>query len=162
MIIAISIISFILDGIVSHFVSMNSFFLPLLTIVSIILIFPYFQNNRYRYLKYCAILGLLYDIAYANTIFFHFFIFMILGMVIIIWFYFLSNTWYTNLWLSLIIIVLYRVITYLFFALFQNIPFSFSLLGRGIYSSILLNVVYCFLVYLVTYSYRKKHKINRK
>lgn len=162
MILGISIISFLLDGIVSHFISSNSIFLPLFTIVSLVLIYPYFRNNRYRYLKYIAILGLLYDIAYANTVFFHFFIFMILGIFVILWFYFLSNTWYTNLWITLIIIISYRIMTYLFFVLFQNLSFSFTSLFCGIYSSLLLNTIYCLVVYFSTYSYRKKHKINGK
>jgi len=162
MIIGISIISFLLDGVISHFLSSNSLFLPLFTIVSLVLIFPYFRNNRYRYLKYIAILGLLYDIAYANTIFFHFFIFMILGIIIILWFYFLSNTWYTNLWITIIIIITYRILTYLFFVLFQNLSFSFMSLFEGIYRSLLLNSIYCLLVYFSTYSYRRKHKISRK
>lgn len=162
MIVAVSIISFLLDGIVSHFISSNSIFLPLFTIVSLVLIYPYFRDNRYRYLKYIAILGLLYDIAYANTVFFHFFIFMILGVLVILWFYFLSNTWYTNLWITIIVIIVYRIVTYLFFVLFQNKIFSFIHLGRGIYSSILLNSIYCLIVYFSTYLYQKKHKISRK
>lgn len=162
MIIGISVASFLLDGILSHFIARNSLFLPLFTIVSLILIFPYFRNNRYRYLKYIAILGLLYDIAYANTIFFHFFIFMILGIIIILWFYFLSNTWYTNLGISFIVIIVYRLITYLFFVLFQNMTFSFPSLIKGIYSSLLLNMIYCLIMYFSTYPYRKKHKINGK
>lgn len=162
MIIGISVTSFLLDGILSHFIARNSLFLPLFTIVSLILIFPYFRNNRYRYLKYIAILGLLYDIAYANTIFFHFFIFMILGIIIILWFYFLSNTWYTNLGISFIVIIVYRLITYLFFVLFQNMTFSFPSLIKGISSSLLLNMIYCLIMYFSTYPYRKKHKINGK
>lgn len=162
MIIGISVVSFLLDGILSHFIARNSLFLPLFTIISLILIFPYFRNNRYRYLKYIAILGLLYDIAYANTIFFHFFIFMILGILVILWFYFLSNTWYTNLGISFILIIVYRVVTYLFFVLFQNMTFSFQSLIKGIYSSLLLNIIYCLIIYFSTYPYRKKHKINGK
>lgn len=162
MIIGISMISFLLDGIVARFSSANSLFLPLLTITSLILIYPYFRNNRYRYLKYIAIVGLLYDIAYANTLFFHFFIFMMLGCCVILWFYFLSDTWYTNLWITILIIIVYRLTTYLFFVLVQHLPFSFMSLSKGIYQSLLLNSVYCLIIYFMTYSYRKKHKINGK
>ena len=75
MIVFISIVSFFLDGILSKYISLNSIFLPLFTIVSLVIIYPYFNNNIYRYLKFVAIIGILYDITYLNTVFFNFFIY---------------------------------------------------------------------------------------
>ena len=81
MIIFISLVSFFLDGVLSKYISPNSIFLPLFTIVSLVLIYPYFNNNNNRYFKYIAILGLLYDIAYMNMSFYNFFIFMLLVFI---------------------------------------------------------------------------------
>ena len=82
MIILISIISFFLDGILSHYILPNSLFLPLFTVVALVLIYPYFNNNNYRYFKYIALLGLLYDISYLDTLFLNFFIFIIIGFIV--------------------------------------------------------------------------------
>lgn len=162
MIIVISMLSFLLDGLLSRYLSPNSLFLPLFTIVSLVLIYPYYKGNDYRYLKYSAIIGLLYDIAYANTIFYHFFLFIILGFIVIFFFYFLSNTWYINLLISITVIISYRLIDYIFLVLFKNIHFSFTTLLKSIYQSLLLNIIYCLFIFIITYHYRKKHKIVTK
>lgn len=162
MIIVISMISFFLDGILSRYIPISSIFLPLFTIVSLILIYPYFRGNDYRYFKYIAILGLLYDISYANTVFFHFFLFMVLGFIVLLFFYFLSNTWYINVMITLTCVIVYRLLTYLFIVLFKDVDFSLIMLVKSIYSSLLLNSFYCLFIYFLTYSYRRKHKIVTK
>lgn len=75
MIIFISVFSFLLDGILSKYL-IKTIFAPMLTIVSLVIIYPYFNNNNYRYLKYNAIIGLLYDIVYMDTIFYNFSFFL--------------------------------------------------------------------------------------
>ena len=46
MIVLISMISFFLDGILSRYILPNSLFLPLFTIVSLVIIYPYFNNDN--------------------------------------------------------------------------------------------------------------------
>lgn len=161
MIIFISILSFLLDGILSRYILPNSIFLPLFTIVSLVLIYPYFNNNNARYFKYSAILGLLYDITYANTLFFNFFIFIIVGFIIGLFNYLLSNNWYINAFITFVSISIYRIINYLFFVVFKGENFSFGILFKSIYSSLLLNIIYCIVLYLLTELYSNKKKILR-
>ena len=112
MIVLISVISFLLDGIFSNILS-DTIFLPLLTIISLVVIFPYFNDNRYRYLKFIALLGLLYDIVYCNTIFYNFFIFMIIGFIVMFIDYLLSNNLYINILSSVACITSYRIINFM-------------------------------------------------
>lgn len=161
MIIVLSIVSFILDGILLRYISPNSIFLPLLTIISLVIIFPYFNNNHYRYFKYIAILGLLYDIVYSNTIFFNFFIFILIGFIIDFLFYILSNRLSITLLISFISIVLYRMILYLFSVIFNNVDYNHIFLIKNIYSSLILNLLYCIILYFISLYYSKKHKILR-
>ena len=161
MIIFISIISFFLDGILSHYILPNSLFLPLFTVVALVLIYPYFNNNNYRYFKYIALLGLLYDITYLDTLFLNFFIFMIIGFVVGLFNYLLSNNAYINVLITVTVIILYRVINYLFAVLFKNLSFSLFDLFKNIYSSLLLNIIYCIIVYSLTEIYSNKKKILR-
>ena len=107
MIVLISMISFFLDGILSRYILPNSLFLPLFTIVSLVIIYPYFNNDNFRYFKFIAIIGLLYDIAYFNTLFYNFFIFIALGFVIGLINYLLSNNIYTNILMTVVIITIY-------------------------------------------------------
>ncbi len=161
MIILISIVSFFLDGILSRYILPNSLFLPLFTIVALVLIYPYFNNNNYRYFKYIAILGLLYDIAYLDTLFLNFFIFMALGFVVGLFNYLLSNNVYIDVLITITVIILYRIINYLFATMFKNLSFSLFDLFKNIYSSLLLNIIYCIIVYILTEIYSNKKKILR-
>ena len=149
MIIFISLVSFFLDGVLSKYISPNSIFLPLFTIVSLVLIYPYFNNNNNRYFKYIAILGLLYDIAYMNMAFYNFFIFIK---------YLLSHRLYINIIITIILIIVYRFINFVF----ANITIkhvSWYDLFKSIYSSLILNIIYCIIIYLISEWYSKKHKI---
>lgn len=161
MIVGLSVFSFLLDGILSKYILPTSLFLPLFTIVSLVIIYPYFNNNNFRYFKYIAILGLLYDITYINTIFFNFFIFMMIGFVVSFFSYLLSNNLYTSILFTVISIFFYRLIVYLFMVIFRNVSFSFFDLIKSIYSSLLLNILYCILLYLFSEILRKKYKILR-
>lgn len=161
MIVLISIFSFLLDGILSRYILPTSLFLPLFTIVSLVIIYPYFNNNNLKYFRYVAIIGLLYDITYLNTLFFNFFIFVIIGFVVGLFNYLLSNNLCTSIIISIITIILYRIINYLFVVIFKNYSFDFMDLLESIYSSLILNIIYCIIIYIITERYSKKHKILR-
>lgn len=157
MIVFISMFSFFLDGILSKYIFPNSLFLPLLTIVSLILIYPYFNNDNYRYFKYIAILGLLYDIAYMNLIFYNFFIFMILGFINVFIKYLIPDRLSINLLVTLILISVYRLINFIYMNIIGDMPFEY--LFKSIYSSLILNIIYCVFMYLVSEWISKKYKI---
>lgn len=158
MIIFISILSFFLDSILSKYIPSNSIFLPLFTIVSIVLIYPYFNNNNYRYFKYIAILGLLYDITIMNMLFYNFFIFMMLGFINIFIKYLLSHNLYINILNTIILIITYRFINFIFINITTGNVGTIELF-KSIYSSLILNIIYCIIIYLITEWYSKKHKI---
>lgn len=160
MIVLISMISFFLDGILSRYILPNSLFLPLFTIVSLVIIYPYFNNDNFRYFKFIAIIGLLYDIAYFNTLFYNFFIFIALGFIIGLINYLLSNNIYTNILMTVVSITAYRIITFLITIIFKT-SYPLSELLQSIYSSLILNIIYCLIIYVITEIYSKKNKILR-
>lgn len=161
MIIFISMLSFFLDGILSRYIPPNSLFLPIFTIVSLVIIYPYFNNDNFRYFKFVAIIGLLYDIAYFNTLFYNFFLFLIIGFVIGLINYLLSNNMYTNILMTIICISTYRIITFLLIIIFKANTLSFLNLIQSIYSSLILNIIYCIIIYITTEIYSKKKNILR-
>lgn len=161
MIVFVSMLSFFLDGILSRYISLNTLFLPLFTIVSLVIIYPYFNNDNFRYFKFVAIIGLLYDIAYFNTLFYNFFLFLIIGFVIGLINYLLSNNLYTNILMAIISITIYRILTFLLVIIFKTNAFSFFDLIQSIYNSLILNIIYCILIYIITEIYSKKKHILR-
>ncbi len=161
MIVLITMISFFLDGILSRYILPNSLFLPLFTIVSLVIIYPYFNNDNFRYFKFIAIIGLLYDITYYNTLFYNFFIFLMLGFIIGLINYLLSNNIYTNILMTVASIVTYRTITFLTIIIFKTHSYSLYELLQSIYRSLILNIIYCLIIYIITEFYSKKNKILR-
>lgn len=160
MIVFVSVLSLILDGILSKYISSTSFLIPLFTIMSLIIIFPYF-HKPYKYFRYCAILGILYDIAYTNTLFYNFFIFIILGFIISYFYYLFSNTLNITLLISVIVIIIYRIINFIYFIIFKQVNFNLELFLKSIYSSLIINIIFCILGYILTKKYSKKHNILR-
>lgn len=161
MIVLVSMISFFLDGILSRYILSDSLFLPLFTIVSLVIIYPYFNNDNFRYFKFLSLIGLLYDITYFNTLFYNFFIFLILGFVIGLLNYLLSNNLYTNILITIISITIYRIITFIFMLMFKTNVYSLTDLLKSIYNSLILNIIYCIVIYFLTEFYSKKNNILR-
>lgn len=157
--ISILIISFLLDGIVSNIVSLNSFFLPLCSLMALIIIFPYFKNNLGKYLKYCFVLGFFYDVVYLDTFLVNFLIFGLVGLFLYLLNQFITNNALNVILMGLITIVLYRFISYLFYILITSSSFVFYDFIESIYLSLLFNTIYIFIVYIITDKISQKFKI---
>lgn len=158
--IAVVLISFFLDSIVSMFVPIDTnFFVPLFSIVSLIIIYPYFNHREGDYMKMACVLGLCYDFIYTDTLFLHCMLFFVLAQVIR-----LLNVWFSNnvisvSFMSIIIIVVYRMLEYGILCLIGFLPFDMEFFLKGIYASLLLNVIYCVIVYLITDWVSRKYRI---
>lgn len=152
-------ISFFLEGMLSKYIVMNSpFFEPLFTLISFIIIYPYFHNHEGKYFSCLCITGLLYDIVYTNTIFFHGIIFLVIAWSIKKINSVISNNSINVAIISLIIIIFYRIVTYLILCLINYINFNIKDLLYSIASSLILNMIYSIILYLITdYISRKKH-----
>ena len=68
MICTVLIVSFVLESIFTNIVSTDSILIPLFTITSFILIYPYFRKKNTNYIIVCLIIGLLYDIKDPNEV----------------------------------------------------------------------------------------------
>src|SRR5574344_1473663 len=135
MIIVIMIISFLLDGIISNIVGMNSILLPLTLLTSFIIIYPYFCKDNKKYLIYLIIAGVFYDLAYGDIYLLNVIIFPIMGLFISFLYDNLSTNTFTFI-LKLLLVV-------------------------SIYRSLLLNIIYGLILYLITNIISNKFKISR-
>lgn len=156
----IMIISLILDGILSNFLPYNdlSLFTPLLTIVSIFLIYPFYKKKETNYFITIAILGIIYDLFYTNLLFFNAALFLIIGYI--------TKIIYKNLEISVIkliiylitIITIYELATAAIIFIFNLVPITMTKVIYKITHSLLLNIIYGEVVYIILKIIPKKYK----
>ena len=161
MVLALLIISFFLESIFSNIVPTHTIFSPLFTLMSIILIYPYFNKKNSSYYKTCFIIGLFYDLVYTDTIVFNAFLFVLMGLIIVKLNDLFANNYLNSGLMATIVIILYRIITYLFLILTGNINFSLIILFKSIYESLIANIIYIMVMYGITDYLSRKFKITK-
>lgn len=160
--ITIAIISLILDGILTNFLpSLTndlSLFTPLLTLVSIFLIYPFFKKKEKKYLIMIFIIGIIYDLLYTNLLFFNASLFLIIA-IISIYIYKNFEIDYLKLIIYItIIIVVYELLTVLIIFGYNLVPITLNKVLYKITHSILLNIIYSEIIYFIIKKLPKKWK----
>ena len=157
----IFIISLLLDGILTNFIPyMNSdlsLFTPMFTIVSLILIYPLFKKEKKKYLIYCFIAGLLYDLLYTNLLFLNGLVFLLLGLVIMKIDQLFGNSYIKILINIFVIISIYEILIVLILLIFNLVPLTLDKLLYKIEHSLLLNLIYGEIVYIILNLIPKKY-----
>lgn len=156
------IVSFFLESIVSNFVGIDSKVLvPLFTLVSLIIIYPYFNSNNKDYFKTCIVIGLFYDFVYTDTFILNAMAFLTIGYFITKYNY-LFSTNSVNLCIMIpLSVTLYRIFIYSILCLAGFISFNTDNLFLSIYSSIVINIIYGLIVYIITNYFAKKYRIKK-
>lgn len=150
----IMLVSFLLDGIFSNI--LKSPLIPLFTIASIVIMEKYYNGNEKKYLTYCFISGLLYDLIYTNSLFLNAFIFLAIGFITLVFYYFLTHRLDIDILVTTVAIAIYRTISFIFNFLFHRV--SGKLFLPSIYNSIIINIIYCIVIYFIakkTYKFTK-------
>ena len=154
------VLSFFFEIMFSNIVTFSSLFIPLFLIVSLVLMYPYFKSKLY-FIIVCAICGLIYDLGFLNTAFINTLCFTATGlMIMLIHSYMNYNLVSTNI-VNIIIIVFYRIISYLLLCLTAYTNFHITTLFRGIYSSLIINIIYGITVYLLLNLICKRFNIKK-
>ena len=142
----IIIISFILDGLLTNYLPFMindlSIFTPLLTIVSIFLVFPLFYKKEKQFFITISLLGILYDLFYTNLLFFNSVLFIVIAYLTK---YIYKNYEITFLKLIIyitIIIATYECLTGFILFIFQVVPITVNRVWYKIIHSLLLNIIY--------------------
>lgn len=145
----IILISFLLESIISNFINMSSnIFIPLFTLSSIVIVFPYYNKEK-EYFKMCLLFGFLYDIVFTNTLFINSVLFLMIGFVTKMLNYYLSNNVFNNTIILIINVILYRLFMYLILILGNVFNFDFMFLFKSIYSSFFINIIYSLIIYFI-------------
>ncbi len=149
MICTILIISFFLEAIYTNIVSIDSLFIPLFAFTSLILIYPYFNKKDINYVIVCLILGLFYDIVFSDSAFVNTMCFAVLGTINIICNKYVKYNIYTSNIINLILIITYRIISYVMLLSINYVVFNSYIFFKGIYSSLIVNFLYGIVLYLI-------------
>ena len=156
----IIIFSLILDGILSNFLPVInlSYFTPLLTVTSIFIIYPFYQKNEKKYYITALIIGIIYDLLYTNLLFFNGILFVLISLITRLIYKNLNVSFLKNIIYIMIIIVIYESSTALIYMIFNLVPVTLNRLVYKITHSLILNIIYTELIYLILKFIPKKYK----
>ena len=160
--ILIIIISLILDGIFTNFLPYLpndlSLFTPLLTLVTIFVVYPFYRKKEKQYYITIFMTGILYDLFYTNLLFFHAIIFLLIAWISKYIYKNFEVTFFSIIIYTIILITIYESTTATILFLFQVVPLTFSKVLYKITHSILLNIFYVEIIYFLGKIIPKKYK----
>ena len=160
--IIIVIISLFLDGILTNFlpylVNDLSLFTPLLTVVSIFIICPFYRKQDKKYYKIVFLIGIIYDLFYTNLLFFNAILFLIIAFILRYIYKHYEVSWFSIILYIALIIFTYETLTGTIIFIFQLVPITIDKIIYKISHSLLLNIIYIEIVYLILKLIPKKYK----
>lgn len=157
--IIVVIISFLLDALISSHIGYTlanpSLFKTIFTIVSLVSIYPYFNNDK-KYLYILIITGILFDIIYTGTFLFVTLIFIIIYLVNKFLDFFLPFNLFNINVLSVVSIYTYHIISFIILNLVKYNSYSIKLLFNIIVNSVIGTIIYTTIIYFILrYIYEK-------
>ena len=159
----IIIISLLLDGYLNNILPsfILSLFTPMLTLISVIIIYPLFKKNNKRYLITIFITGIVYDLLYTNLLFYNGVLFLLLGLLNI----YINKKIQVN-YLTIILIILLNIVVYillnsliLYICNITNI--SIMKIIYVLTHSIILNFIYGYLLFIIVRRLSNKNKTRK-
>lgn len=144
------IISYLLDGLISNYISTElinpSYLKTIYSIISLVIIYHYFENYK-KYFSITIFLGLLFDIVYTNTIPLNTILFPVISIIIKQLDYFLPNNIFTINILSLLSIYIYHILSYIILLLTHYNSYTISLLLIILLRSTIMTIIYTTISY---------------
>lgn len=148
----------------SNYVSINlvdpSIFSTIYSIVSLVIIYDYFKNDR-KYLYIIFILGLLFDIVYTNTFMLNIIIFIVIYLILEKLDYLIPTNLLTINLKSLISIFVYHIMTYLILLMVHYNNYTLSLLWTILTRSIIMTIIYTSISYLIIKKIAEKKNLKK-
>lgn len=160
MIPVVVILSFLLEILFSNLVSSSGLFIPLFFLVTLVIIYPYFKSKS-NYIIICLICGLLYDLGFLNTAFVNTLCFTFTGLFIMFLHSYINYNIVSTSIVNIISIVFYRIINYLLLCLVAYTNFNILISVKGIYSSLIVNILYGIILYLLLEFISKRFNIKK-
>lgn len=168
LVILITGISLILDGIFTNYmpylVNNLSIYTTMFTVCTLFIIYPLFMKNNKKYYLYSFILGFVYDLFYTNLFFYDALIFLLLAYIIAFIYKNFEITIFHTILCLILIITLYESILAFMILINHLVPITFDKLFYKISHSLISNLIYGGVMFIVIKHLSKKHgnqRINR-
>lgn len=163
--ITIVLISLLLDGfltnILPYTVENLSLLTPSLTLISLLLVYPFYRKKEMKYTILILITGIIYDLLYTNLLFFNAIVFYIVIRVMQYIYKKYEINYFTIIINTIIAITTYEVLQVIIISIYNLYPITLYSLIYKIKSSLLLNIIYAELIYfIISIIPRKYRKIN--
>lgn len=146
------IFSFLIQGISSNYLSFGlrnlSLFLTIYPIINLLIVTPHFENNK-KILLLVIVTGILVDTVYTNTFVLNACIFVAVFYVAKYFHFFFPYNLLTINVSSLISIMLYHIINFLFLSIIRYDNYSIQTLLSILSHSILMTIIYTSILYLI-------------
>ena len=163
--IVIVLISLLLDGfltnILPYTVENLSLLTPSLTLISLLLVYPFYRKKEMKYTILILITGVIYDLLYTNLLFFNAILFYIVIKVMQYIYKKYEINYFTIIINTIIAITTYELLQVIIISIYNLYPITLYSLIYKIKSSLLLNIIYAELIYFIISIIPKKYrKIN--
>jgi len=160
--IIIMIVSLFLDGLLSNYlpflVNDLSLFTPMFTVVSIFILYPFFRKSEKKYYIFLFIVGVIYDLLYTNLVFLDGCLFVVLGFIS----YSIQKTfnynYLKNILYAIIMVCSYEIIYAFILLVYNMVPITLSGVVYKISHSLIINIIYFELLYIIINFIPKKYK----
>lgn len=159
------IFSYLFQAFISNYISYTlaspSIFYTIYILIAFSIIYPYFNNDK-KYLLLIIIFGLLFDFTYTNSLFLTVFIFLISYFIIKRLNYIMPNNLISINIISLVVVMMYHILNFIILKIMSFSDYSFILLLRAMYSSIIITIIYTTISYFIFKKINEKNEIRIK
>ena len=146
------IVSFVLENVMASIFPATlgsvSYFTTIYTIIALVVIYPYFANEK-KYYILVIIFGALFDILYTSTLLINVVFFILIAVIIKVLNTIMSDNIFTTNVISIISIIIYHVLSFVILNLETSQTYSLILLGKIITHSILMTIIYTTISYVI-------------
>ena len=146
------IVSFVLENVMASIFPATlgsvSYFTTIYTIIALVVIYPYFANEK-KYYILVIIFGALFDILYTSTLLMNVVFFILIAVIIKVLNTIMSDNIFTTNVISIISIIIYHLLSFVILNLETSQTYSLILLGKIITHSILMTIIYTTISYVI-------------
>lgn len=155
-------LSIFLDGLLTNYlpylVNSLSYFTPMLTHVCLFIVCYFYRKNKKNYFILCLITGVIYDWLYSPFIIFNGIIFLVIGLLSKYIFDNYEISYIKLLFYNVLIITIYEALVFLIIVVFNLADVNVYNLFYKITHSLILNLIYGYVLYFIIKKLPKKYK----
>lgn len=157
-------ISFLLQGVLSNFLAYISGGISILStfyvLITLLILSPYFEGNRKKFIVLLIIFGGLIDLVYCNTFLLNIGIFYVVYKFSAVFHFFLPYNLVTINVSNLLGVFIYHILSFILLSLFRFGNYSIMMLVRMLGCSVIMTIVYTTISYFVVNIVRDKKELK--